>query len=287
MHSLRETIAQFRAAHKALGHFNVSDSNQLKAVAEAAKEAGLPALVGLSEGERNFFPLEHVRAIIDHYRSQGIELFLNADHTYSIEKVQQAIVAGCDSVIIDGAKLPFVQNAQTAAACVKYARASGRDVLVEGELGYIGQSSEVVDTLPAGAVATEAMMTKPEELKKFVDETGLDMAAPAVGNIHGIVRSGNPKLSIVRIKELAEAVSIPLVLHGGSGSSDEEFSGAVRAGIAIIHINTDLRLTYRHGIERSFAALPNEVAPYKLFTPAVEDMKSYLVQKMRLFAGIE
>src|SRR3989344_381774 len=251
--TLRETIQQFMSERKCIGHFNFSDSNQLKAIAEAAKETGLPVIAGLSEGERDYFPLAHARAIIDMYRAQGVEVFLNADHTYGVEKVERAIAAGVDSVVVDGAKLPFAENSQLLKVSVARARASGRDVLVEGELGYIGTSSQVMDTLPEGAAATEEMMTKPEELTQLVQESGIDLAAPAVGNIHGVVKSGQPKLSIERIRTLATTAGVPLVLHGGSGSGDEEFSAAIKAGIVIIHINTEFRVLYRDELAKSLA----------------------------------
>lgn len=283
--TLKETIAEFRASKRAVGHFNVSDSNQLRALAEAARETKLPAMVGLSEGEREFFPIAQVRALVNAYRAEGLELFLNADHTYSAEKAQAAIAAGVDSIVIDGAKLPFDENAALLKQCVGFARGSGREVLVEGELGYIGTSSAVMDALPAGAAVTEEMMTKPEDLKRLVEETGIDLAAPAVGNIHGIVKSGQPKLSIARIQALTETAGVPLVLHGGSGSSDEEFREAVKAGIAVIHINTELRVLYRDSLKQTLEQEPQQTTPYKFLAPSVSAMQAYLAQKMRLFAG--
>lgn len=284
MNTLRDTIKEFQEGKRALGHFNFSDSNQLHAIALASKETNLPVIVGLSEGEREFFPLSHARAIVNVYQGQGLPIFLNADHTYSIEKVQRAISAGVDSVVVDGAKLPFAENLVLASTAGKYAKASGRDVLVEGELGYIGTSSSVMETLPEGAAATEEMMTKPEELATFVKESGVDLVAPAVGNIHGVVKSGQPKLSIGRIKELSVAAGVPLVLHGGSGSLDEEFTEAIEAGIVIIHINTDFRVLYRDLLKKTLDTNPNETTPYKFLTPAVEAMKTYIAGRMRLFA---
>ena len=281
---LRETIEKFRDEKKCIGHFNFSDSNQLKAIAEAAKETGLPVIAGLSEGERDFFPLSHARTLIDIYRSQGVEIFLNADHTYTIEKVERAIAAGVDSVVVDGAKLSFTENSQLLKASVARARASGRDVLVEGELGYIGASSQVMDNLPEGAAATEEMMTKSEELSQLVAESGIDLAAPAVGNIHGMVKSGQPKLSIERIRTLATTAGVPLVLHGGSGSSDEEFSASIEAGMVIIHINTELRVLYRDELQKSLMENKDEAAPYKILGPVVLSMKNYVASRMRLFA---
>lgn len=283
MPTLREVIATYQKAGQGLGHFNISDSNQLHAVAAASKATGLPVLVGLSEGEREFFPITHARALIDAYRAQGIALYLNADHTYGVEKVQHAIVDGVDSVVVDGAKLIFEENVHLLTTSVKYARASGRDVLVEGELGYIGTSSKVMDALPEGAAITEAMMTKPEELRALVDQTDIDLVAPAVGNVHGIVTSGQPKLSIERIALLKDAVPVPLVLHGGSGSGDDEFKAAVQAGITIIHINTGLRVLYHDSLQA--ALVSGETTPYKFLTPAVEAMQAYIAQKITLFAN--
>jgi fructose-bisphosphate aldolase class II len=285
MQTLKEVISEYKKAGKALGHFNFSDSNQLQAIAAAAKETGLPVVVGLSEGEREFFSIPQARALVDFYNEQGIEMYLNADHTYSVEKVQQAIVDGVDSVVVDGAKLPFEENSHLLSTCVKYARASGREVLIEGELGYIGTSSNVMESLPEGAAITEEMMTKPEELRRLVEETGIDLVAPAVGNIHGIVLHGQPQLSIARIAALNMAAGIPLVLHGGSGSPDEEFKQAVQAGIAMIHINTDLRVLYHDSLKKTLEE-GKETTPYKFLTPSVEEMKSYVIQKMHLFAGI-
>jgi fructose-bisphosphate aldolase class II len=284
MRSLREAITDAAHAGQAIGHFNISDSNQLHAIAKAAKETGLPVIIGLSEGERDFFPLSHVRALVDIYRANGIEMFLNADHTYSVEKVQRAIVAGVDSVVVDGAKLSFEENVLMMSTCVKYARASGRDVVMEGELGYIGQSSKPLTALPEG-VSIENLTT-PDEAQRFIATTGADCLAPAVGNVHGMLTTAaEPKLHAERVKEIAEAVKVPLVLHGASGNTEEEIRECIKAGMVIVHINTELRLAYRRGLEASFKDSPDEVAPYKFLAPAVESMQQFVAEKLRLFAG--
>ncbi len=285
MKTLREAVSEAREKGIAIGHFNVSDSNQIKAIALAAQETGQPVIIGLSEGEREYFPLAHARVLVNEYQKAGLPLYLNADHTYSIEKVREAIDAGVDSVVVDGAKLPFAENVNFAKLAVEYAHASGRDVIIEGELGYIGSSSKVLDALPEGAQVTEELMTKPEEAVQFMNETGADMLAPAVGNVHGMVKGGDPKLSISRINEIAQAVGKPLVLHGGSGNANDEFTNGIKNGIAIIHINTELRLAYRDGLVASLKDHPDETTPYKFVSPAVEHMKSFLVAKIRLFSG--
>jgi len=129
------------------------------------------------------------------------------------------------------------------------------------------------------------MMTKPEEAALFVQKTGIDLFAPAVGNIHGIVTSGQPKLSIARIAQLNAAVIAPLVLHGGSGSADSEFVEAIKAGIVMIHINTDLRVLYRDTLKNTLDTT-QETTPYKFLAPSLAAMQHYVAQKIKLFAGM-
>ncbi|MDE1924608.1 MAG: class II fructose-bisphosphate aldolase [Patescibacteria group bacterium] len=282
MQSLRQTINEYKAAGKAIGHFNFSDSNQLRAIALAAKETSLAVIAGLSEGEREYFPVNHARVLVDLYRAQGIDIFLNADHTYSVEKVQQAIAGGVDSAVVDGAKLPLDENINLLAACVKYALASGRDVVVEGELGYIGQSSKELDSLPEGV--TEANLTIADDAKKFVEATGVDCFAPAVGNIHGMLKNAaEPRLHPDRVKEISAAVNIPLVLHGASGNTEDDIWACIKAGVAVVHINTELRVLYRDSLRESLKG--EETTPYKFLTPPVEAMQKFLMKKMRVFAG--
>jgi fructose-bisphosphate aldolase class II len=283
MNALRDVIKEFQDSRRAIGHFNFSDSNQLQAIAKAAKETNLPVIVGLSEGEREFFPLSHARALVDIYRAQGVEMFLNADHTYSVEKVQRAIAAGVDSVVVDGAKLPIEENILMLSACVKYAKASGRDVVMEGELGYIGTSSKPLESLPEGV--SPENLTSVGDARRVLDATGIDCFAPAVGNVHGMLKfAKEPKLHPERVKEIADAIQIPLVLHGASGNTEEEIGECIKAGVAVVHINTELRIAYRKGLEHSLKNNPDEVAPYKFLAPAVEDMKAFVAEKLRLFA---
>jgi len=282
METLREAIVACKANGRAIGHFNFSDSNQLKAIAEAARETRLPVIAGLSEGEREFFPLSHARALIDEYQAQGVTIYLNADHTYGIEKVQRAIAAGVDSVVVDGAKEPFTENAHLVTTAVKYARASGRDVVIEGELGYIGTSSKELTEIPEGA--GEENLTTVEDAKKFIEETRADALAPAVGNIHGMLKEAKePKLHPERVKEIAEAVEVPLVLHGASGNTEEEVVACIKAGVAVVHINTELRVLYRDALEGSLSG--GETTPYKFLAPVVHRMKEYVTQKLLLFGG--
>jgi fructose-bisphosphate aldolase, class II len=283
--TLKEALTEAQEAGRALGHFNFSDSTQFNAIIAAAERLGVPVAVGVSEGEGEFLGLSVAAALVSAAKAAGKRVFLNADHSYTAARAKAAIDAGFDSVIIDGAKLPFEENVAMAKEVVAYARASGRDVLVEGELGYIGTSSKVMDELPDGVAITEGDMTKPDEFMRFVEETGVDLMAPAVGNVHGIITSGEPRLSIARVKELAGVSTVPMVLHGGSGTADEDFRDAIKAGIAMVHINTEIRVAYRKGIEASLAKDAKEVAPYRFLAGGFEAVEKAVFERLSLFTN--
>lgn len=284
MNTLRETILDARNRKVAVGHFNISDSTQLNAIAEVAREMQVPVMIGVSEGERKFIGVRQVAHLIAALREGGYHVFLNADHTKSIEGIQEAVSAGFDETLFDGSQLSIEENIEKAREAVAIARASGRDVLVEGELGYIGQSSAMLDAIPDGAGLDK---TDPEVAKRFVTETGVDMLAPSVGNIHGMLKDmPDPRLDIERIAAISRAVQVPLVLHGASGNSDEDIAAAIQAGVAVVHINTEIRAAYRKGIEAGFAQTP-DVAPYKYLGVGAEALKEVVRTKLRLFNGLQ
>lgn len=269
----------------AVGHFNISNLEGLWGIFNAAKKLNLPVIIGTSEGERDFIGVKQAVALVKSLRDEfGYPIFLNADHTYSIDRVKEAIDAGYDAVIFDGAKLSLEENIKQARQCVEYARKSGRDVLVEGELGYIGQSSKVLDEIPEGVNLSEESLTSPVDAQRFVLETGVDLLAPSVGNFHGMLRGGvDPKLNIGRIKELSAAAGVPLVLHGGSGNSAEDFSAAVSSGVSIVHINTEIRVAYRDALKKTLQEDPEEVAPYKILKPSIAAVEKVVEAKLRTF----
>ena len=282
---MREAVQEYRKSGRALGHFNISDSNQLCAIALAAKETGLPAIIGLSEGERDYFPMSHARALVTLYQAEGVPLYLNADHTYDLDKAKKAIDDGVDSIVVDGAKLSMEQNILLVKQVVSYARSSKRDVVVEGELGYIGTSSKQLDSLPEGV--TIENLTTVADAKEFVGTTGIDCFAPAVGNVHGMLKNAaEPRLHPERVKEIAGMTGLPLVLHGASGNTEEDIKACIAAGVAIVHINTELRVLYRDRLYDSIRSNPGEVAPYKFLAPAVDKMKEYVAGKLKVFAGV-
>ena len=285
MKKLIEVIKDAETGGRAIGHFNISDTEGLWSVFNIARKLDLPIIIGVSEGERDFIGVKQIAALVKSLREEfDYPIYLNADHTYSFERVKEVVDAGFDAVIFDGAELPVDENIKITKQCVDYAKSKNPDILVEAELGFIGKSSKVLDEIPAGVTTAESM-TKPEEAAEFVRATGIDLFAPAVGNMHGMVRNApNPHLDIERAKAIRAAAGVPLVLHGGSGISDDDFRAVIEAGISIIHINTELRLAYKKGLMKSLTENPDEVAPYKFMKEAVLEMGAVVEGRLKLFA---
>ncbi|MBP6904513.1 MAG: class II fructose-bisphosphate aldolase, partial [Candidatus Pacebacteria bacterium] len=287
MQTLRSVVAQAHKDKKAVGHFNFSNLEGLYAIARAAKTLNVPVIVGLSEGEQEAVGTHQAVALVKSIREHwNIPIYLNADHHYSFATVKDAIDAGFDAAIYDGAAHSFDENVAISKQCVEYARQvtkeTGRDILLEIELGYIGEGSKMRDAIPEGVAVT----TSPEEAKRFIAATGADMLAPAVGNFHGMLKVGaKPRLDIDCIKEINSTVNVPLVLHGGSGE-DADFEAAIDAGIAVIHVNTELRRAYTAALKAYMDKNPDDIAPYKYGTNASLAMEAVVTEKLKIFNRI-
>ena len=186
MQTLRAILQQAETKGVAVGHFNISDLIALKAVFDAAQDLNVPVIVGLSEGERNFMGTHQAAALVKSLREQhNYPIFLNADHTHSLPSAMEAAKAGFDWVVFDASALPFEENVRQTKAAVESLRAFRPDILVEGEIGDIGTGSEIHDTAPD----LQKGLTNPADARRFVQETGIDTLAPAVGNMHGMLES--------------------------------------------------------------------------------------------------
>jgi fructose-bisphosphate aldolase, class II len=288
MDSLRNVLTRLQQQGAALGHFNVADLVLLKAVLAAAVEVGVPVMIGASEGERAFMGTYELAALVKVMREEhDLPVFLNADHTHSLAKAVEAAKAGFDSVVIDFSALPFDKNVSSTKETVEAVKAINPAIIAEGEIGNIGTGSEIHETVNNDF----RNLSTPEEARQFVDATKVDILAPAVGNMHGMLESmveGKTKkhLNIERIAQIKKAAGIFLTLHGGSGTDDGDFVRAIAAGINIIHINTELRVAWRGSLERSLTSQPNEVVPYKILPPVIDSIKEVVSSRLRLFSGI-
>ena len=221
MQMLRDVLKQAEENRVAIGHFNVADLVLLKAVFAAAQELKVPVIIGVSEGEREFIGVRQIALLVRSLREEfDFPIFLNADHTHSLGKAIDAAKAGFDSIVFDLSALPFDENVRQTKEGVETLKKIKSAILIEGEIGDIGTGSEIHEK----ALDHSKGLTSASEAKRFVEASGIDILAPAVGNMHGMVRSmvkGDVRkhLDIERIAQIKSAAQIPLTLHGGSGTA--------------------------------------------------------------------
>ncbi len=264
----------FQKAQKekfAIGQFNFSTKEQFHGIVQAAKNLNSPVILGTSESESKFFGMEEAVALRNVLRKKtGLPIFLNLDHGKSFDYLKQAINAGYDMVHFDGSKLPLDENIKITKQVKSHAK--WRGVLVEGEVGRIEFETK------------EENLTKPEEAKKFVDETAADLLAVSIGNIHGIEAFGvNPCLRLDKLAEIAKQVGVPLVLHGGSGTQDQDIQEAIKTRIVKINVNTELRAVFSSGLRRALVENPDEIVPYKYLPEAQKAVENVVDRKIKLF----
>src|SRR5262249_24767689 len=189
-------------------------------------------------------------------------------------------------IVCDASALPFEENVRQTKEAVQAVKSINPAILVEGEIGYIGTGSEIHEEAPD----LSKDLTTPLEAKQYVESTGIDILAPAVGNMHGMLESmvrgeTRKRLDISRIAQIKNAVRIQLTRDGGSGTDDEDLRKAIAAGINLVHINTELRVAWRRGLEDGLAKQPHEVVPYKILPFALEPVKQVARSRLTLFSG--
>jgi fructose-bisphosphate aldolase, class II len=288
LHHLRTILKRAEENGVAVGHFNISDLVFLKSVFSAACQLNVPVVVGASKGERDFVGLRELANIVGILRHESdFPIFLNSDHTHSLGEAIEVAKAGFDVVSFDASSLPFEQNVRATKEAVEALKAINPDILVEGEIGNIGSGSQIHNEPPDLLF----VLTAPAEAREFVLSTNVDVLAPAVGNMHGMLKSmvrgiAKKRLDIERIAQIKAAAEVPLTLHGGSGTDDEDLRKAIAAGINMVHINTELRVAWRRGLEEALASNPEEVVPYKILPAAGKAIMQVVTSRLELFNGL-
>jgi len=264
--NLKELILSLKE-NQAILHYNVSTFEQIKAGILAVKETNIPLIFGVSEGERNYLSPDLIKEIVDFYK-KNLPVFLNADHSKSFESAKQAIDLNYNAVLFDGSELSLDENIKITKELVNYR--GNKDILIEGEVGKIEGKSEIQKEVEV----KKENLTKVEEAVRFVEETKVDLLAVSIGNIHGITEK-EPELDFKRGREIAQAVKIPLVLHGASGLSLEKIKKCISIGFKIIHLNTEFRKIWK---EKLIEEIKKEtVTPYKILEPVVEEIKKKII----------
>lgn len=282
--TMKEMLEDARNNHYALPAFDISNYDMMKAVLETCEEERSPALLmGLGvdlQGRDLNLLTSMVRAATDYFQ---IPVCLHLDHATDFGFIQKAIAAGFSSVMYDGSVLDFHNNAKNTAQVVQYAHAQG--VTVEAELGHVGNGS--VGSVSETGTDTDPgeSLTVPEEVARFVDITDVDALAVAIGTAHGVYQK-TPSLRIDRLDEITAVCERPLVLHGGSGTPDDQMQAAIRHGITKINIYSDVVSAMNRGLKEKLNAMENPATwPFIVFADARENMKEVVREKLRTFGS--
>lgn len=262
----------------AVGAFNANNMEIVHAIIEAAEELNSPVIIQASQGGLKYAGVEYISALGKVAAENAkVPVAIHLDHGTDFGQVMQCIRHGFSSVMIDASQYSLEENIERTKKVVEIAHAVG--VSVEAELGKIGGTEDdvVVDH-------RDATFTDPEEARIFVEQTGVDSLAIAVGTAHGVYK-GEPKIDYDRIKEIGSVVSIPLVLHGSSGVPYESLEKAVSCGIAKINIDTDIRAAFARKVNEFVRENPEEIDPRKILGPATLEMKETIKEKMRVFGS--
>ena len=282
----RHLMQRARAQQFAVGAFNIDNQETLVAIARAAQKLNSPVLVEVSDGEVKALGLENVRDMVDNYKIEyGIEMYLNLDHSPTVEGCKRAIDAGYEFIHIDISQANHDASDEEiinkTREVVEYARFTG--AMVESEPHYFGGSSNL-HTEAFDYEEIKKTFSTPEGASQFVERTGIDTFAAAVGNLHG--RYPVPKeLDLELLERIRQAIPCQISLHGGSGTPLEYFEKAAKIGVGKININSDLRYAFRTTLEKVLADNPSEYAILKIMPPVYDAVQAVVEEKMHAFGS--
>lgn len=280
----RATMERARAEHFALGAFNLDNQETLRAVVQAAAKKNAPVMVEVSKNELEALGADNVRDMVDNYKAQyGVEVYINLDHSPSVQDAIVGIEAGFEFIHIDISQANHDASEQeiieATKQVVEYAKLTG--ALVESEPHYFGGSSNL-HTEAIDYEEIKKTFSTPEGARAFVDATGIDTYAAAVGNLHG--QYPVPKmLDLELLQRIRDAIPCNISLHGGSGTPGHYFVDAVKIGVTKININSDMRVAYRKTLESVLADNPTEFAVIKLMDEVIDAVQSVVENKLDMF----
>lgn len=282
----RALYARAREHKFAVGAFNIDNQETLIAVCRAAKAKQAPVLVEVSKGEVDAIGLANIRDMVDNYKAEyGIEMYVNLDHSPSVEDAKAGIDAGFEFIHIDISQAQHDASDEDIISAtreiVEYAKTTG--ALVESEPHYFGGSSNV-HTEAIDYDEIKKTFSTPEGSKAFVEATGIDTFAAAIGNLHG--KYPVPKeLDIELLKRIRESIDCAISLHGGSGTPDHFYKEAVAAGVSKVNINSDMRYEFRTTLEKVLKEHPNEFAIVKLMPEVIAAVQAVVEHKIDMFGS--
>jgi len=282
----RHLMQRSRSQKFAVGAFNIDNQETLIAIAKAAQKLRAPVLVEVSHGEVEAIGIENIRDMVDNYKDEyGIEAYINLDHSPSVEACKRAIDAGFEFIHIDISQADHEatteQIIEKTKEVVEYAKFTG--ALVESEPHYFGGSSNV-HTEEIDYEEIKKTFSTPEGTKAFVDATGIDTFAAAVGNLHG--KYPVPKqLDLELLQRIRDSIDCQISLHGGSGTPLHYFEEAAKIGVSKININSDMRYAFRKTLEKVLADNPDEYAVVKLMPEVYGEVQKVVEEKINAFGS--
>lgn len=275
--NMKDLLTVAQKNHFAVPAFNIGSGQLLKAVMKTVKELKSPVILEMSPDEFNFVGYAQIQAMLYEAAHTDVPVCIHLDHGDSYETVVRAIQAGMTSVMIDASKLPYEENVAITKKVVETAHIA--NVSVESELGTIGTTGNSIEGGTEGVI-----YTVPEEAKQFIEDTGIDTFACAIGTAHGIYpKDMKPKLRIDILKDITDQVSVPLVLHGGSSNKDEEIAEAVKNGICKINISSDIKVAFYEQARKTLNENPGYREPLEIYPAAMEACGKVCADKIRLF----
>ena len=282
----RHLMQRSRAQGFAVGAFNIDNQETLIAVARAAQKLNAPVMVEVSDGEVEALGLENIRDMVDNYRDEyGIEIYINLDHSPTVDACKKAIDVGFEFIHIDISQANHdateEEIVEKTREVVEYAKFTG--ALVESEPHYFGGSSNV-HTEAIDYETIKKTFSTPEGSKRFVEATGIDTYAAAIGNLHG--KYPVPKeLDIELLRQIRDAIPCQISLHGGSGTPLHYFEEAAKVGVSKININSDMRYAFRTTMEQSLKDNPDEFAVVKLMDDVKDAVQAVVEEKIKAFGS--
>lgn len=275
--NMKDLLTVAQKNHFAVPAFNIGSDQLLKAVMKTVKELKSPVILEMSPDEFNFVGYAQIQAMLYEAAHTDVPVCIHLDHGDSYETVVRAIQAGMTSVMIDASKLPYEENVAITKKVVETAHIA--NVSVESELGTIGTTGNSIEGGTEGVI-----YTVPEEANQFIEDTGIDTFACAIGTAHGIYpKDMKPKLRIDILKDITDQVSVPLVLHGGSSNKDEEIAEAVKNGICKINISSDIKVAFYEQARKTLNENPGYREPLEIYPAAMEACGKVCADKIRLF----
>ncbi|MGE5416777.1 MAG: class II fructose-1,6-bisphosphate aldolase [Acidobacteriota bacterium] len=273
-----ELLAQAEEGGYAVGAFNANNMEIVQAIAEAAEQEKAPVIMQASQGAIKYAGLDYIVGMVRIAAEKArVPIALHLDHGTSFDEVVRCIREGFSSVMYDGSKLPLEDNIKITNKVLEIARPCG--VSVEAELGKIGGTEDDVSV-----DEKEALYTDPEEARIFVEKTGIDALAIAIGTAHGQY-SGEPKLDFARLERIRQITNVPIVLHGSSGVPEEAIKKAIALGVRKVNIDTNIREAFVGAMRKELASNAKEIDPRKILTPAKAATIALIAEKIRLFGS--